>query len=834
MRRSVAKAMVVGIAASTIVGPTGGTVFAAELENSENSSELNTEISENVFSTISAENITDTSSSSVETENGIIDETVESNIVDEDSTETVLETEAETEAETGAETAEETVEESLQTSEAEANASIIVADSAVLEAQEAVVDAVDAAEQAQAAATEAADAVETTTQSEAASIIAEAEDSIETAEESFNEAKTEYENALAAYEQAKAEYEVAVASYDTAAETLQSEINNEMAEQEQQILEKQEQIASLETEITELEKQIAQTGAEALVTAEENGTSDVESYLTAVIQYYYLPNTISLAEGQKISSVTVSKGEDDGDSFVVVTYSITNEDGSVDTVSMNLGYSVDGDNLSLYERETKYEYTDETGSYSKSEDEMEAMVDEGTAVVRYLYNGTYYTKEAIDALNLSEEEQASVSTTYVVLGDWSEATVEGKDATTYTSYTLNGTTKTAVASKEVVDSSKDSTTVTYFDADGNYVQVVTNYTTKYVYKYVNGEQIYKKNIKDLETAKSDINDTLSQLNDEYEIYNYYWIIYYTPNNHNYEAYYYLDYVYRETTATQDSYTETSINDSTDATAVMRNGTAIFNNNDGEYTYYIAYLKQLLSDYQSKKEELATTKAEVENIESTIENLQNKYDSIVDLDAALLANISYWETRLAEAQASYEAAEEQLDAAKDLLAQTKAAYDEKYKIQEEKEDSEEESEEEEEDSEEPIIATNQTTSTDSTTTSYLIAEIEEELDESTEEEELDEEELEEELQQIFNNSSHTNGGASSNESTEDNQESEEEVPEDVVVIEEEEVPMAITAAGLLKRAWWGVFIAAPATGAVGVVILEGKRRAAEIAAELIDK
>ena len=100
--------------------------------------------------------------------------------------------------------------------------------------------------------------------------------------------------------------------------------------------------------------------------------------------------------------------------------------------------------------------------------------------------------------------------------------------------------------------------------------------------------------------------------------------------------------------------------------------------------------------------------------------------------------------------------------------------------------------------------------------------------------MDEEELADQLQQIFNNSSsNSTGGTSSDETTDEITESEEQT-DDTETIEDEDVPLGITAAGLLKRAWWGVFIAAPATGAVGVVILEGKRRAAEIAAELIDK
>lgn len=407
------------------------------------------------------------------------------------------------------------------------------ANTAVVNAESAASDVTSAVNKAQQDANAAVVAVATDSQENAATLIATAQQSVADAQQTYNEKAQDLADAKSAYVDAKSDLDAATERYQGNIEAAKIDLG--YAETDLATL--QAKVDELEKAVKQAEKALAESAAGVLAAADkEYADSDkaaaaTNKYIAAVVENYYLATVKDqLAEGQKLE-VTVSdavENEDAGLNLVSVTYNVLDEDGTVvATNSFNLGYAINNGVVELFEKEVRYEYTTTDGELiSLTGTDIEAAVTDGTAVRRYEYTDeegktTYLSQDQYDDLK-TDEEKAKYTLGYVLLGNWSGADTKGLDSDE-TTYTIGNTTKKVVAVEEIA-TGEDATTVCYFDKNGNYIKVVTNYTTKYVYEYKNGkiiratEQDADSDLRDVQNLYDNNDATLSVY---YKVQEYY-------------------------------------------------------------------------------------------------------------------------------------------------------------------------------------------------------------------------------------------------------------------------------------------------------------------------
>lgn len=412
------------------------------------------------------------------------------------------------------------------------------ANTAVVNAESAASDVTSAVNKAQQDANAAVVAVATDSQENAATLIATAQQSVADAQQTYNEKAKDLADTKSAYNTAKN-------ALDTATKNYQDNISAakiDLGYAETDLATLQAKVDELEKAVKQAETALAESAAGVLAAADkeyadsDKTAADTSKYIAAVVENYYLAtvNPVQLAEGQTLE-VTVSdavENEDAGLNLVSVTYNVLDADGAVvATNSFNLGYAINNGVVELFEKEVRYEYTttDENGEeklVSLNGTEIEAAVTNGTAVRRYEYTDeegktTYLSQDQYDDLK-TDEEKAKYTLGYVLLGNWSGADTKGLDSDE-TTYTIGNTTKKVVAVEEIA-TGEDATTVCYFDKNGNYIKVVTNYTTKYVYEYKNGkiiratEQDADSDLRDVQNLYDNNDATLSVY---YKVQEYY-------------------------------------------------------------------------------------------------------------------------------------------------------------------------------------------------------------------------------------------------------------------------------------------------------------------------
>ena len=402
------------------------------------------------------------------------------------------------------------------------------ANTAVGNAESAASDVTTAVNKAQQDANAAVVAVATDSQENAATLIATAQQSVADAQKTYDEKAQDLADAKSAYADAKSDLDAATERYQDNIDAAKIDLG--YAETDLATL--QAKVDELEKAVKQAEKALAESAAGVLAAADQayadsdKTAADTNKYIAAVVENYYLAtvNPVQLAEGQTLE-VTVSdavENQDAGLNLVSVTYNVLDESGAVvATNSFNLGYAINNGVVELFEKEVRYEYTttDENGKeklVSLNGTEIEAAVTNGTAVRRYEYTDeegktTYLSQDQYDDLK-TDEEKAKYTLGYVLLGNWSGAVTADKDYTKGTHKLADGTEKEVVTSEEVATGA-EATTICYFDADGNYVKVVTNYTEKRVYTYVNGERISADGFTSEAEATTAANAALANLTD---------------------------------------------------------------------------------------------------------------------------------------------------------------------------------------------------------------------------------------------------------------------------------------------------------------------------------
>ncbi|SOC01954.1 hypothetical protein [Pseudobutyrivibrio ruminis] len=401
------------------------------------------------------------------------------------------------------------------------------ANTAVGNAESAASDVTSAVNKAKQDANAAVVAVATDSQENAATLIATAQQSVADAQQTYNEKAQDLADAKSAYADAKSDLDAATERYQDNISAAKIDLG--YAETDLATL--QAKVDELEKAVKQAEKALAESAAGVLASADkEYAESDkaaaaTNKYIAAVVENYYLAtvNPVQLAEGQTLE-VTVSdavENEDAALNLVSVTYNVLDESGAVvATNSFNLGYAINNGVVELFEKEVRYEYTttDENGEeklVSLNGTEIETAVTNGTAVRRYEYTDeegkTTYLSQ--DQYNLkTDEEKAKYTLGYVLLGNWGDAETEGLESDTGIHKLKDGTEKTVVTVEEVA-TGDEATTICYFDANGNYVKVVTNYTEKRVYTYVNGESVSADGFTSEAEATTAANAALANLTD---------------------------------------------------------------------------------------------------------------------------------------------------------------------------------------------------------------------------------------------------------------------------------------------------------------------------------
>ena len=365
------------------------------------------------------------------------------------------------------------------------------ANTAVGNAESAASDVTSAVNKAQQDANAAVVAVATDSQENAATLIATAQQSVADAQQTYNEKAQDLADAKSAYEDAIEDLNDAADRYQAA----KDDATGDLADAETDLATLQAKVDELEKAVENAKNALAESAAGVLVKADEEyaksgkTTADTNKYIAAVIENFYLVNNITLEEGQELTDVTVTPVENTTD-FMNVTYKIKDQAGNVvkEEKNFKIGFSVDEAGVvSIYEERYEFSYTNEQNKVvdvSITEKELNDLETEGKVVKRYGYTGNdknatpYITATKYDSLK--DEEKAKYTLSYVLLGDWSEATI---DQTTVTN-TTNADGK-ANQVETVSENDKENFTITYFDADGNYVKQIQNFSKLTTYKYVN-------------------------------------------------------------------------------------------------------------------------------------------------------------------------------------------------------------------------------------------------------------------------------------------------------------------------------------------------------------
>ncbi|SES86574.1 hypothetical protein SAMN02910413_1007 [Pseudobutyrivibrio sp. C4] len=365
------------------------------------------------------------------------------------------------------------------------------ANTAVGNAESAASDVTSAVNKAQQDANAAVVAVATDSQENAATLIATAQQSVADAQQTYNEKAEDLADAKSAYNAAKVALEKATEKYQDNI----SAATKDLGDAEKNLATLQAKVDELEKAVENAQNALAKSAAYFLVKADEEyaksgkTAADTNKYIAAVIENFYLVNNVKLAEGQELTDITVNPVENTSN-FMNVTYKIKDQDGNVvkEEKNFKIGFSVDEAGVvSIYEE--RYEYTykndqNEDVKVSITEKELNDLETERKVVKRYGYTGDdknatpYIT--ATKYASLEDEEKAQYTLSYVLLGDWSEATI---DQTTVTN-TKNADGK-ADQVETVSENDENNFTITYFDAEGNYVKQIQNISKLTTYKYVN-------------------------------------------------------------------------------------------------------------------------------------------------------------------------------------------------------------------------------------------------------------------------------------------------------------------------------------------------------------
>ena len=655
---------------------------------------------------------------------------------------------------------------------------------------------------------------------EAAAVVADASSdrqavdlAIETAQTTVDEAKEQFDSAKASYDEKLAEYEAAKDDYETAAQAYnanKAKATEDLETAKEALDDAKSRLSELKEQLEAAQQELVNSGAAALVAADENKDEDVTSYVASVVEHYYVPNT-QLSEGQQISGFTVTATDTD---YVSISYDLLDAEGNfLCSVTADYGYTIDeatGD-IHIFDNHLVYTYTNADGSEVELTKEEASQLKDGQIAIGTYWTATgFYIPRYVQAVNYNGYISAFGYTDALAIA-------QGKD---------------------IIEAKYNPWTTDYFNAQADFVSGVRyNSGLSLVYKLdldynLSFDKIdYISVVPVKGAAQRSYSDYVSEieskggivLSSELE---------YRLGYVRYVAGYELDEAitnakYDSASAALNaaiaqavsenhasgidySYSNLFIQQQTEYAklkAVHKNiGDALLSSTDNAYRTYISEISKKLATYSSLLKEIESAKAEYEQAQDKVTKLQQQIEALDKAnDIAVAEKLTRLEIELEKAKSNYDTAKENLETAENTLAEVKQAYDKRY-------------------------SETDTSSDDSHTSAVVYP-----LIEIPEIEELVLEELPIEEAKASSNDSSSNGSGSVGGEAVEIALPELILPEipqtETTTIPDEETPQAITLAGLLERGKWFVGLAGASTAGVGVAALEAKRRAA---IKLIDK
>jgi hypothetical protein len=365
------------------------------------------------------------------------------------------------------------------------------ADTAVGTINQATSDAASAVNTAEDKVKVAVEAVDNESTRVAGIAVEQATTATTEAEKTLEAKKTEYEETLKEFNEYKAEYEKKAFEYGLHRNVAAGEL--EVADWNLKAA--QQQLAELEKKVQEKQKEYAESAAGQLFTADfmANGNFwtmfdpkyDYEN-LKAIIQYYVLEGEVSDFNIKPMNPY--EQNPKNGDA----TFEISYVDAKGETQVAHYGFrpNLDG-TFDIYDTELKYEYEivkldgmggTTTEVVSKTQSEMEEMVEVGAAVKRYIYTdwaGKHYLTE--NQLKSMGQKPANYKFEYVI------ALPNGAHDVWWDPMSEN--------EKYVGEIARFG----WFDSNGNYNETILNKTTREFVKVINGAVSYEGTV---DNAKS--------------------------------------------------------------------------------------------------------------------------------------------------------------------------------------------------------------------------------------------------------------------------------------------------------------------------------------------
>ena len=665
-------------------------------------------------------------------------------------------------------------------------------------------------------ATEAATVIsdENTTEAEAEAIIGDAEKTVDQAEVDYISAEDEYNKKLEEYQAAKEDYETAVAAYNSNKEKASSDLT---AAQEKLDAAK-EKLDALEKQLEAAQKDLVDAGATAIISADDNKSTDVAAYVASVVQYYYAPKML-LAEGEQIQNFVVS---DTSAEYVTITYDVYDADGNfVRSTKADYGFEVDKatGEIRIYDNKLEYTYTDANGKeVVLSKEDAEKLKDglveidsywtaTGFYIPRYSadyhYTGTIPAKDYSDSKAIKQGSDAAKAAysdgTKYYNADASFVSGTRSTGDYLTKYDLNINYKVSYDQVVYRHFKVGGYTQTYSDAVADIVAnggIVISTEAEYkrgILRYVEGVAISDA----IKSGKYDsYSEALAAVKQE------------ALNN-------------KGVVGIDSSNSPLDISKQPVYAKVEKAYNNIFSSFNSNYSEYVAELRTKLAGYSESLKTVAKAKEEYSAASEKVADLRqqiSKLNAADDITAA--ATITKLEVELEKAEANYKQAKENLDNAKSALADAKTTFDSRFNNEVEEEIVEEIVEADADTSDESSGASTVTEIAPAIVLPEVI--LPEEILEEIEEVEDDDDD---------SDSSDNGGGESVAEEEEVPEEVPAEIPPETEEIPEEEAPAGVTIAGLLARGKWFVGLAGVSTAGVGVAVIEAKRRAA---IKIIDK
>ena len=662
------------------------------------------------------------------------------------------------------------------------------------------------------------------TVNEAASIVADdtadrqtVDIAVETAQTTVDEAKEQFDSAKASYDEKLAEYEAAKDDYETAAkayDTNKANATEDLEAAKEALDDAKNRLSELKEQLEAAQQELVNSGASALLAADQNRDEDVVSYVASVIEHYYVPNT-QLSEDQQISNFTVTPSDSD---FVSISYDLLDADGNfLRNVTADYGYTVDkttGD-IHIYDNNLVYTYTNADGSEVELTKEEASQLKDGQIAI-----GTYWTATGF-YIPRYQDVDVNYKGIYIGVRDYTDAKaiVQGQ----------NGLKNLYDSQKSKYYNSRADFAYGWKTQYPNFVDLNIFYNVSYdkvsVYQAIQVKgatlKTYRDYVSEIETNGGVI------LSSEEEFISSGGTIRYIQGyklsdaiqNTHYSSYgKVLEAISTQAAKDQGAYGVDIANSSNlfilqqteyaRLQAVHKNSIELLSSVDKGYGAYISEVSNKLATYSLLLKEIESAKAEYEQAQNKVIKLQQQIEALDktnDIDVA--ERLTRLEIELEKAKSNYDTAKENLEEATNILAEVKELYNNRFSV----------------------TASEDTSSDDSqeATVTYPLIQLPE-----TEELVLEEELAEEEPAVIsFGGSGSANAGGEAIEITLPELILPEAPQTESTTIPDEETPQAITLAGLLQRGKWFVGLAGASTAGVGVAALEAKRRAA---IKLIDK